>query len=64
MLMPILSQSVFEEISENNLGKVTSQSLAEVSEQQILLTHILCTFSFVRGRKPMHYYYDVDELQR
>ena len=44
--------------------KVVSQSLAEASEQQIPLTDILCTFSFVRDRKPVRYYYDADELQQ
>lgn len=41
-----------------------SQTLADTPEQQIALSDILCTFSFVRDRKPVRYYYDADELQK
>jgi len=41
-----------------------SQTLADTPEQQIPLSDILCTFSFVRDRKPVRYYYDADELQK
>lgn len=44
--------------------QVISQTLADTPEQQIPLSDILCTFSFVRDRKPVRYYYDADELQK
>ena len=44
--------------------QVISQTLADTPEQQIPLRDILCTFSFVRDRKPVRYYYDADELQK
>ncbi len=44
--------------------QTANQILADTPEQQIPLSDVLCTFSFVRDRKPVRYYYDVDELQQ
>ena len=43
--------------------KIT-QAAEETTEQLILRTSILCTFTFVPDAKPVRHYYDSDELQQ